>query len=477
MIKRITFIEPKNDHLHVFSRFQLPRLGSILLATIMRDKGFQTESLFMKSAEVISRRIDTDLVALSTITSTAPGAYAIADAFHRRGVPVVIGGPHASFLPEEALEHVDFCITGEGETSLPMLVDALNRDGELDAVPGLVWKDHGQIRHNPAAAPIEDLDSLPFPDFSLLKMSGQAKMGGPGPTRATIPVQTSRGCPYDCSFCSVTGMFGHRYRHRSTENIVAELAQYDADKCFVFFYDDNFAANPRKTKELLREMIRLNLGLQWSTQVRTDVAKDPELLDLMAKAGCTTLFIGLESVDPAALLEMNKKQTVEEIRTAIRAIRSRRIHVHGMFVFGFDADTPQTARATVDFALAEKIDSAQFLVLTPLPGSGFYTQMLAEGRLIDNAWDTYDCQHVKFIPRGFTPWELQRTQIAAHRRFYSPRHVIARLFRGRTAGFVIGVYANWLNKIWQWRERSFLRLLRPRHAARRLPVGNLRPAV
>ncbi|HEY9594819.1 MAG TPA: radical SAM protein, partial [Spirochaetia bacterium] len=295
MITRITFIEPKNDHLHIFSRFELPRLGSILLATIMRDRGYQTESLYMQRAEILSSRVDTDLVALSTITSTTPAAYEVADAFRRRGVPVVIGGPHVSFLPDEALDHADFVIAGEAEKSFPLLVEALNHDGRLEDVPGLSWKEKGVTRHNQPASPIEDLDSLPFPDFSLLRLGARGKLAGPGGGKATVPVQTSRGCPYDCSFCSVTGMFGHRYRHRSTASVVAELAQYDADKCFIFFYDDNFAANPAKTKDLLREMIRLGLGLQWSTQVRTDVAKDPELLDLMAAAGCATLFIGLES--------------------------------------------------------------------------------------------------------------------------------------------------------------------------------------
>jgi len=375
-------------------------------------------------------------------------------------MPVVMGGPHVSFLPEEALEHADFCIVGEGETSFPRLLEALNGNSSFEEVPGLAWKDKGVIRRNPAAAPIEDLDSLPFPDFSLLKMGGKSKLGSAGLGKATIPVQTSRGCPYDCTFCSVTGMFGHRYRHRSTAHIVAELARYDPRKRIIFFYDDNFAANPAKTKELLREMIRLQLGFKWSTQVRTDVARDPEMLDLMAQAGCATLYIGFESVDPAALKEMKKRQTVEEIRSAIRAIRERGIHVHGMFVFGFDADTPATARATVNFALAEKVDSAQFLILTPLPGSSFYTQMSAEGRLLDRVWETYDAHHVKFIPRGFTPWELQQAQIRAHSRFYSPRHVAARLLRGRLPGFLIGLYAGILNRRWQREERDYLRFLR-----------------
>ena len=198
-------------------------------------------------------------------------------------------------------------------------------------------------------------------------------------------------------------MFGKHYRHRSTQSVVAEMAQYNPKESMIFFYDDNFAANPRKTKELLREMIRLRLGFQWSTQVRSDVARDPEMLDLMAEAGCSTVFVGFESVDPRALKEMKKNQTVEDIRTAIREIRARRINVHGMFVFGFDTDTVESARATIDFALAEKIESAQFMILTPLPGSDFYTQMKAEGRIIDTNWETFDAHHVKFIPRGFTP--------------------------------------------------------------------------
>ena len=460
MIRRITLIEPKNDHLHIFSKFVLPRLGSILLATIMRDRGFVAEALFMSQKEVLARRLETDLVGISTITATATSAYALADHFRKRGIPVVFGGPHVSFVPEEALDHGDFCITGEGETGFPLLVEALNGNASLADVPGLVWKENGIVRRNPAAPPIEDLDTLPFPDLGLLDMGGSRKIGVQGPGLPTVPIQTSRGCPFDCTFCSVTGMFGRHYRHRSTASIVAELSKYDSKTCVVFFYDDNFAANPRKTRDLLKEMIRLRLGFRWSTQVRSDIARDPEMLDLMAAAGCSSLYIGFESVDPAALKEMNKNQTVDEIRHAIREIRKRRIHVHGMFVFGFDSDTPATTRATVSFALEEKIDSAQFLILTPLPGSSFYTRMLAEGRLIDAAWDTYDAHHVKYIPRGFTPWELQRAQIGAHARFYSPWHVAARLLRGSMGGFVVGVYASALNRRWQRLERDYLRRLR-----------------
>jgi len=459
MIRRITLIEPKNERLHIFSKFLLPRLGSVLLATIMCDRGYDASSLFLSNREVLARNIDTDLVGISTITATAPAAYELGDHFRMRGIPVVFGGPHVSFLPEEALAHGDFCIVGEGETAFPLLVEALRRKTPLMEVPGLIWRQRGTVRRNPPAVPIEDLDSLPFPDLSLLDIGRNRKMGLQGAALPIVPMQTSRGCPFDCTFCSVTGMFGHRYRYRSAQSILAELARYDPKQCMIFFYDDNFAANPRRTKELLREMVRLRLGFEWSTQVRGDIARDPEMLDLMAQAGCDLLYVGFESANPEALREMKKNQTVEEIRHSIQEIEKRRIRVHGMFIIGFDSDTVATMGATVRFTLAVKIPTVQFLILTPFPGSRFYDQMVAEGRLLDKAWETFDGQHVKFIPRRVTPWELQGAQILAHDRFYSLWHVLVRLFRGSFIVFFLGLHARMLNHRWQRQEHDYLRRL------------------
>jgi radical SAM superfamily enzyme YgiQ (UPF0313 family) len=460
VIRRITLVEPKSDHYSIFSLYKLPRLGSLLLATLLRDRGYEAESVYMDTPSLFSRRTQADLVGVSAITPTANSSYRVADFFRARGTPVVMGGPHVTFLPEESLAHADFCIAGEGESGLPMLVDALNHGSSLEAVPGLIWREGGAIRMNPTAEPVKDLDSLPFPDFSLLDMGQEKKAGGSRARRTIMPVQTSRGCPYDCTFCSVTPMFGRTYRHRSTENVIAELARFDPGRHEIFFYDDNFAANPRATKELLREMIRRRLGFTWTTQVRTDIARDAEMLDLVAEAGCKGLYVGLESVNGDALAEMKKKQTVEDIRRSIREIRGRGMHLHGMFVFGFDSDTPQSVRDTVSFALREKVDSVQFLILTPLPGSPFFSQMVSSGRLLDRDWDTYDGHHVKFVPRGFTPWELQWAQVRAHARFYSPLHIASRLLRGRILAFLIGVYALWLNRHWQHEERDYLRGLK-----------------
>ena len=456
MIRRIAILEPKGERLHLFSRYELPRLGGVLLATILRDRGYEARAHFLNSREILELELDreADLIAISSITPTAPVAYALADHFRARGKTVVMGGPHVTFLPEEALAHADYCILGEGEIPFPRLVDALNGREPLEGVPGLAWLRDGQLAVNPASDPVADLDSLPFPDFGLLDTGGR-KIGGPI-GRAMVPIQTSRGCPFDCTFCSVTCMFGRRYRYRSTANVLAELERYNPRKHYLFFYDDNFTSNRRRAKELLEQMIERRLGFSWVTQVRSDVARDPELLDLMRKAGCQVLFIGFESVDPKALAEMHKSQSLEEIDQAIREIRKRRIHILGLFVFGFDADTPESARSTVDFALRKRIDSSQFMILTPLPGTSLFESLKRQNRIVDYDWETYDGHHVKFLPRRFSLWELQKAQILAHARFFRLSRVYQRLFRGHFRAWLIGLYARVISRRWLRWEQGYL---------------------
>ncbi|GAH77834.1 unnamed protein product, partial [marine sediment metagenome] len=207
-------------------------------------------------------------------------------------VPVVFGGTHPTFFPEEALNYGDYVLRGEAEKSILQLIKALEGELPLDAVEGLSFKREGEVIHNPMGERPKNLDELPIPDFSLMR--GQHRMH-------IIPMATSRGCPYHCNFCSVTDMFGHRYRFQSVERIIEELKLYRGRG--VFFYDDNFTANVAHTKELLNEMTRQNMQITWSAQVRADVARDRELLDLMKHSGCLALFIGFESVNPETLQE------------------------------------------------------------------------------------------------------------------------------------------------------------------------------
>ncbi len=463
---KIVFIEPQAPNLHIFSRFPLPRLGVLILGTMMKQRSWDVE-VYVEDL----RRIDfdvvagSDLVGISTITSTAPRAYAIADKVRAMRIPVLMGGPHVTFLADEALEHADFVIRGEGERPLMAFIDAWEGDRDLTEIPNLSSRAaNGRIVHNPVLPLEHDLDTIPYPDLSLLK---------PDPRRrkfpAPIPVQTSRGCPFDCSFCSVTGMFGKKYRFRSTENVIEELRRYDQSKSAVFFYDDNFAANRERAKELLRAMIRERFKFAWSTQVRADLARDTELVKLMREAGCHTVYIGFESVNPRSLASMKKKQTVADLVRAAKVFRRHRINIHGMFVLGFDDDDWASVKETVRFAKKSRLSTTQFLILTPLPGSEFYEKMFSENRLRFHDWALYDAHHVVFEPARFSLFDLQKAQMYCHKKFYSWKQMFGKILAGQWLSVAIAHYARKLNRMWTKRNRTFLRvvaLLKPKPGAR-----------
>ena len=458
---KIVLIEPRPPNLHIFSQFFTPRLGTFILGALMRDRGWEAEVVIeeMESIDFEAMKA-ADLVGISTITSTAPRAYAIADRLRSLGVKVMMGGPHVTFLTEEALAHSDFVIRGEGEKALTAFAEAWEKGASLETVPNLsYWRD-GTMQHNPIQGHADDLDALPLPDLNLSK-AFRSKIDG----KVVIPVQTSRGCPYACSFCSVTGMFGHKYRFRSTASVMSELRRYDPRRHFIFFYDDNFAARAEHTKELLRAMIAAKFKFQWSAQVRANVARDIELVKLMKKAGCHIVFIGFESVNPQSLKAMKKGQTVAEIARAVKVLRRRRIRIHGMFVYGFDEDDWRTVRRTVRFAKKARLTSSQFMILTPFPGSDFYGKISAEQRIRFRDWNLYDAHHVVFEPTKLAPLDLQRAQIYSHKKFYSLAASLRKLINFKWLDIAIAHYARKLNRHWLKVNRTFLTvlsLLRPK---------------
>jgi radical SAM superfamily enzyme YgiQ (UPF0313 family) len=357
-------------------------------------------------------------------------------------------------MAEEALDHADFVIRGEGEQALMAFMDAWEAGGDFSELPNLSFKKEGHVIHNPMLPLSGELDWIPYPDLSLLKLDPWRRNKLP-----TIPAQTSRGCPFDCSFCSVTGMFGKKYRFRSTDNVIQELRRYNNRKNVIFFYDDNFAANRQRAKDLLQAMIRERFKFKWTTQVRADVTRDPELVQLMKKAGCHTLFIGFESVNPRSLEGMKKKQTVEEIAHAVKVLRRARIHIHGMFVLGFDEDDWQTVRKTVKFAKKARLTSTQFLILTPIPGSELYARMTSQNRIRFHDWTLYDGHHAVFQPARLSLFDLQKAQDFCHKKFYSLKQTIKKLFAGQWIGVGIAHYARGLNRMWRRRNKTFLRVV------------------
>jgi radical SAM superfamily enzyme YgiQ (UPF0313 family) len=420
-LKKLVFVEPKSTHLHVYSRVCIPRLGSVLLGTIMRAKGYDVR-VYIEDIQDLDMEevLSADLVAISAITSTAPQSYRLADAVRAAGALAVMGGTHTSFLPEEGMEHADFIVRGEGEFAFQELVDAIQRGDGFEKIQNLTYRTtDGTLVHNPERPKIPNLDVNPIPDYRLIE---GWKPGG------VISVATSRGCPFSCTFCSVPGMYGHAFRTHSIDRVLQELESHRGNM-YTFFADDIFTANKKRVKELLRGMIERDLTPQWGAQVRTETVDDPELLQMMRDSNCFNVYVGFESINPRTLKLFQKKQDLAKIERSIERFHAHNIRIHGMFVVGSDEDDVETLDATAAFARKHDIDSIQFMILTPIPGSPDWDTLYAKGDkyVINRNWSFYDGHHVVHQPRRMSPYELQMGAIKAMEKFYSWGGIVQKL--------------------------------------------------
>lgn len=313
---------------------------------------------------------------------------------------------------------------------------------------------------------MEDLDALPFPDFSLIEGLQFKK-----PMRVT-PVSTSRGCPYECSFCSVSPMFGRRYRFRSVDSVIAELSQFKHKH--IFFYDDNFTADKARTKELLTRMIELGITPGWSTQVRADIAKDEELVNLMARANCQRLCIGFESVNPETLKKYNKKQTPEDVTKCIKVLHKYHIKVHGMFI----------SEGYSDIYNKLGLDSFQLSILTPILGSKLYTAIKDAKTFIvekyPTDWKLFDGVHVVHWPDNLSPFELQKQTMQALKKYYSKANIVKMFLKGKITASGERLLGYSIIKKWETQNKDYLaklKQIRPlkKSSSAGSPDTNLKP--
>ncbi len=451
-IRRVVLIEPKTPTLHLFTKWALPRLGLPILGAILKKSGIEVKIYFEDVSTLDWEDIgSSDLVGISAIAATANEAYEILrQVKQQRDTPVVFGGPHTTFLPGEALaKGADFVVRHEGEETLPELIACLNgeTDKPISDVKGLSYRVDGRFQHNPDRPLLKDLSSLPWPDYSLIWDYRQ---------RLLTPMLTSRGCPFNCSFCQVTALFGRGYRFRDTEDIMAEMDMlYRTDpRRTIFFYDDNFTANSARTKRLLRHMIKERLTPRWSAMTRVDVSRDLEMLELMKKSGCGYVYLGLESVNPETLEKYRKGQTVEDIAHAVRQFHRYGISVHGMFMAGSDNDNDQTVFDTVRFARKVHLDTMHFTIMTPLPGTDFFRDLSAEDRIFDFDWSHYDGLHMVFRPKNMSPAQVQRGALVdAMRKFYTPWQFCRAALQFQGQVMVHRIYARSMVESW-WRQNG-----------------------
>ena len=400
--------------------FRFPYLALTILAALT-GKEWKI-SIIDENVDAIDFSDLPDLVAISIMTPLAKRGYEIADAFRGKGVSVVLGGIHPTMMKDEAKTHADSVVMGEAEETWPLVLSDFKR---------------GNLQPFYESANFCSLDKLAVPKRNLLNRKGYF---------FTNTVQTTRGCPFDCVFCSVTSFYGRTYRVRPVENVISEIGQME--KGFLFFVDDNIVGKPSYAKELFGALIPLKI--KWFSQASLSVVKDRELLNLAQRSGCKGLFIGFESLSQENLRAMGKSTNrVSEYKDAIRMLHDHGIGIQGSFIFGMDHDDSSVFSDVIRFIEKTHLEAVLFSVLTPFPGTRIYETLQRENRIIDRGWEKYDMNHVVFRPKKMTPEELQEGFNWAYRRLYGHRSILTRLFPFNRNSLFYGVQNYGFRQAWK----------------------------
>lgn len=350
--------------------------------------------------EKIDYETKADLVVIAAETYTAQRAYKIADKFRKNGQKVLLGGYHVKAVPKEALEHSDAIVIGNAETVWANVIEDLK---------------NGQLKQKYEGTP-QFSDKLPdrsiYADKKYLPIS---------------LIETGRGCPNSCEFCSISSYYCQKYLPRKTEKIIEEIKQIKAK--VIFFVDDNICANKVHLKELCRALIPLKV--RWSSQAALSIAEDEELLNLLAKSGCQNILIGFESMDTRNLDQMNKSWSYKlgETDLLVEKIHKAGIGIYATFLFGFDFDDPANFDRTVKFAQKHKFFFTAFNHLLPFPDTPLYERLKKENRLIYDKWwlkEDYKYGDISYYPKNISPTELKDFCANARRKFFSPISIIKR---------------------------------------------------
>lgn len=401
---RVTFIRP-NMYDDRSSDAMEPLCFAILksLTPADLDVRFYDERL-----EPIAFDEATDLVALTVETYTARRAYQIADRYRRQGVAVVMGGYHPTFLPDETLQHADAIVKGDAEG---------------------VWEQVLDDARNGSLQPVYESATFPslaghMPDRSIFAGKKYAPMG---------LVQYSRGCKFNCSFCSIRAFYGNNLRQRPVDEVVEDIRR--SGRRHIFLVDDNLFVDSDKARELFEALIPLKVT--WSCQVSIDIARDSYLVDLMARSGCISALIGFESLDPESLKEIKKGWNIkwQSYDDAIDVFRHAGIMLYGTFVFGCDNDTTESFDRSVEFATRNKFMLANFNPLTPMPGAPLFDRMQKEGRLLHDRWwldPDYTYGDATLRPGNMTPQQLTDGCFEARREFNKVTSILHRMLDFRS---------------------------------------------
>ena len=361
------------------TRLRLPPFGLSMVAALTPPE-FEV-SILDENINDLDFSDPADLVGIASFTSNVDRGYEIADEYRRRKVPVVMGGFHATAMPEEALKHADAVVVGEAEN-----------------IGGKVLEDfkRGAMKGASRASSFHDMKGLPRPRLDLMPKTQWYTV--------TQMVQTMRGCPYQCEFCSVSAFWGHTFRTRPVAEVIGEIRGMDPDK-LVMFVDDDVAGVPEYAKELFRKLIPLKI--KWVSQAGIGITKDDELLSLARQSGCQFLFIGFESMDEVTLKAAHKYQNhPQQYKDAIRKLHEHNIVLMAAFVLGLDEDSKEVF-ARVDKLIREsEADTINVNILYPYPGTEIRERLLKEARVTSDEWSNYVYSGVNYLPKSMTQQDL-----------------------------------------------------------------------
>ncbi|OHD37323.1 MAG: hypothetical protein A2015_05065 [Spirochaetes bacterium GWF1_31_7] len=382
-MKKILLINPKSHKLNGknSSRFRLPPWALCVLASLT-PKNYDVE-IVDELLEDIDFNQKVDLVGITGFTASINRGYEIAAKFKSKGVPVVMGGLHVSSNPDEALTFADAVVVGEAE----MIWEQVLKDLENNKMKGIYKSNE-----------FHDMQSLPWPRLDLIKY--------PEKYTAFQFVQTTRGCPFKCEFCSATQIWGSKYRKRPVDEVIEEVKSLDNTKP-IFFIDDNIGAIPKYQKELFEKLIPLKI--KWSSQTGVQSLLREGAIELAAESGCFFYFVGFESPNEEALKHSNKKQNDPKLfKEIIRKAQKKGIHIHGAFVLGLDYDDENIFKDVNNFIEDAKLDSIQLNILYPYPGTALRERFIKNNRLTSSDWSNYIFDGVNFIPKNMTQKELHK---------------------------------------------------------------------
>ncbi len=432
-----------NYHSHLIT----PQLGMGYISSYLKANGIETEiidglNLSLTNAEIADRCASADLVGINCLSDYYPKVVELSHILKDRGHIVVIGGPHASVLPMETLAGTgaDCVVVGEGEQTMLELVEALEGKRSLTTIQGLVTRGAQTFTKRPY---LPDLDALPFPDWSQMnpRTYKKAPHGGFVKKFPVAPITSTRGCPYECTFCASPDIWGRRIRYRSPKNVVDEIELlvkgYGVKE--IHFEDDNLTLKRSHVEGICELILERKINVSWATPngIRVDTI-DEKLLRLMKKSGCYFIAFGIESGNESILKKIKKETDLATITHAVHEAKKVGLMTQGFFIFGLPGETERTVANSIEYAKSIPLDKAQFLLLDVLPGSQIWKDNKARSLNSDSSKRSY--QEVTWVPEGITREALEKAPSRAFKSFFMrPRQLLCvlRFIKPSQIGFVI----------------------------------------